>query len=409
MFIKSVKAKLIENSRKETSIEVKLVTYRGIFVCSAPSGKSKGTHEVADYHPTGARYSCKLANEFLRELEHTNVVIKKLEDIIPIEEKLKKFEKNRGILGGNVYYAIEGALLKAAAAEKNQELWEFISEGKASKIPLPIGNCIGGGLHTRTRFKKPDFQEFLFVARDSQVSRAVSKNILAYYEAKMRIRLRERKLKIKTNDENALVCSLTNQEVLEIMRDVARRFNLDIGLDIAASSFFDEKMKMYDYRNKRFYREPEEQLEYISILINEFDLAYVEDPFHEEDFSNFKALLAWVNKNNKKTLIVGDDLVVTNLSRLRRAIRSNAINAIIVKPNQIGSIIEVKRVVDLCKQHNIKMIFSHRSGETLDNLLADYAVGFGGDYIKTGILGRERLIKLRRLMDIQKKINSRKN
>jgi enolase len=402
MFIKGAKARLIKNSRKESSIEVKIKTFKDVFTCSAPSGKSKGINEVQDYHSLGIRHSCKLANIFLKKLVSINLNIKTLQDMSIIEENLKNFEKDNGLLGGNIYYAIEGALLKAAAKEKNKELWEFLLDGKTAKIPLLVGNCIGGGMHTRTHFKKPDFQEFLFISREQNISKAISKNILAYYEAKMKIRLKEKKFKIKTNDENALICSLTNQEVLEIMRDVSKKFNLDIGLDVAASSFF--KNKLYDYKNKRFLRDSEEQIEYLSNLINEFDLYYVEDPFHEEDFNSFKSLLEYVKKTHKKTLIVGDDLIVTNLSRLKRAHRSGSINSVIVKPNQIGSIIEVKKVVDFCKQNDIKMIFSHRSGETLDNILADYAVGFQGDFIKTGILGKERLIKLRRLIDIQKKI-----
>ncbi len=402
MFIKRGKARLIKDSRRDTSIEIKIKTFKGVFVCSAPSGKSKGANEVQDYNVKGVRHSCKLVNKFLKKLELKNFNIKSVMDLASIEEELKKFESHYGLLGGNVFYALEGALLKAAARERNKELWEFLSDKPNPKIPLPVGNCIGGGLHTRTHFKKPDFQEFLFVAKEENISKAVSKNILAYYDAKMKIRIREKRFRVKANDENALVCSLTNQEVLEIMRDVAKKFNLGVGIDVAASSFFDGKT-LYDYKNKRFLRDREEQIEYMSNLINEFDLEYVEDPFQEEDFLAFKQLLEYVNKTNKRTLIVGDDLIVTNLNRLKRAKRTEAINAVIVKPNQVGSLVEVKRVVDFCKQNKIKMIFSHRSGETLDNILADYAVGFEADFVKTGILGRERLIKLRRLMDIQRK------
>lgn len=292
-------------------------------------------------------------------------------------------------------------MLKAAAKEKNLPLWKFLKGKKEPSIPGLIGNSIGGGLHTRVRTKKPDFQEFLFLSRGGTVSKAVSKNIMAYYETKMKVRLREKKLKIKTNDENAIICSLSNQEVLEIMRDVAKRFDLDIGLDIAASSFYDEKRQFYDYKNKRFLRTAEEQVEYLSNLINEFEIKYVEDPFQEEDFLSFKQLMGYVEQTNKKTLIAGDDLTVTNLLRLKRAFRLGSINAIIVKPNQVGSLVEVDKIMDFCKQNKIVTIFSHRSGETMDDLLADYAVGFGADFIKTGVLGKERLIKLRRLIEIE--------
>ena len=399
MLIRGAKARLIKDSRKASTIEVKIKTFRGTFSCSAPSGKSKGKNEVADFSDKGVRWSIKLANIFLEKIEGKHVQIKKFDDIKIIEDKLRNFEKHYGTLGGNVFYAIEGAFLKAAAKERNQELWRFIKESDNPKIPLPIGNCIGGGLHTRSRLKKPDFQEFHLIAKDKNISKAVSKNILAYYEARNKIRWKEKRLSIKTNDENALVCSLSNQEVLEVLREVAKKFDLHLGLDVAASSFFDGK-NSYDYKNKRYLRDRDEQIEHISNLTNEFDLIYVEDPFDEEDFTAYKKLLDFVKETKKKTMVVGDDLTVTNLSRVKRANRINAINAIIVKPNQVGSLVEVKQVVEFCKQHKIKMIFSHRSGETMDNILADYAVGFGADYIKTGLLGKERLIKLRRLIDI---------
>ena len=133
--------------------------------------------------------------------------------------------------------------------------------------------------------------------------------------------------------------------------------------------------------------------------MKKFGIFYVEDGMHENDFGGFKEVL---NNVSKKTLIVGDDLTTTNLKRVRRAVGGKTINAMIIKPNQIGSILEVKKVVELCKRNDVKMIFSHRSGETMDDILADYCVGFGGQFIKCGIFGRERLIKLKRIMDIER-------
>jgi enolase len=404
MFIKEAVARTIKDSRGDLSVEVRIKTFKGVFLCSAPSGKSKGANEVPDYNERGVKWSVRLADEFLASWKNKSLDLTTFDDLVHVEELIKKFEKHHGLLGGNIFYAIEGALIRALAMEKNREPWEFIHGSGKPKIPQPIGNCIGSGLHTTTHFKKQDFQEFLLIPKEDNFAKAVSKNILAYYSAKMKLRIREKRIFIKTNDENALVSHLTNQEVLEILRDVAKLFDIRIGLDIAASSFYDGK-RFYDYKNKRFLRNRSEQIDYISSLINEFDLFYVEDPFHEDDFTAFGQLMRYVEKTNKKTLIVGDDLTVTNLARLKRAQRSGSINAVIIKPNQIGSLIEVKKVVDFCKHHNLKMIFSHRSGETMDNLLADYAVGFGADFIKTGILGRERLIKLRRIIDIEKRMN----
>ena len=149
-------------------------------------------------------------------------------------------------------------------------------------------------------------------------------------------------------------------------------------------------------------RDKVDQADYMERLINKYRIFYAEDIMNEEDFSGFKEVLNSVSNNKFKSLIIGDDLTTTNLRLVRRAVNSGSVNAVIIKPNQIGSILEVRDVVKFCKQKKIIMIFSHRSGETMDNILADYCVGFGGHFIKTGIYGRERLIKMKRVIDIEK-------
>ena len=145
-------------------------------------------------------------------------------------------------------------------------------------------------------------------------------------------------------------------------------------------------------------RDETEQLGYLSNLIKNYNLLYIEDPFHEEDFENFAKLL----KKFPDSLIVGDDLTVTNSKRLQKAIEMKSINAIIVKPNQCGSLIEVKKVCEMAKENNIKIVFSHRSGETTENILADLAFGFQADFFKCGITGKEREAKIKRLIEIER-------
>ena len=205
------------------------------------------------------------------------------------------------------------------------------------------------------------------------------------------------------NDEGAWRTSLSNEEVLEILKKVAKKYDLRIGLDVASSSFY--RNGYYTYKNKSLIRDKADQADYILKLIRKFEIFYVEDGMDEDDFSGFKSLMNGICEMGKKSLIVGDDLTTTNLDRVQRAVRGKAINAMIIKPNQIGSILEVKKVVEYCKKNNIVMIFSHRSGETMDDILADYCVGFGGDFLKAGIYGRERLIKHRRVMMIEKSLN----
>lgn len=400
MFVKEIVPRIIKNSRGEKTIEVRLRTYEGKFFSSAPSGKSRGKREVEPYNIRGIDWSFKLLRAFCRILVHKNFIIKRVDDLSSLELLLRKFEARFGKLGGNVWYVLETVFLKAAAADKGIELWQLINNdlnnGKKPKIPMPVGNCIGGGLHSLgVKGKKPDFQEFLLIPKEKSISRAVTLNLRAYTRAASLLRAKKR------NDENAWETNRTNEETLSVLKKVADEFGLRVGLDVAASTFF--KKGYYHYKNKRLIRDRLDQIDFISVLKKKFGLFYIEDPLQEDDFSGFKELLA---RSGKSALVVGDDLTTTNPKSVERAIRSKCINAVIVKPNQIGSIIEVKKVVIICKKNKIKMIFSHRSGETKDDALADYCIGFGGDFIKSGIYGKERLIKLRRLIEIEKKINA---
>ncbi len=418
MFIKEVLPRFVKNSRGEKSIQIEIVTYEGKFKCSAPSGKSKGKSEVASYNAKGIERSMKMLRVFCPKLKHKNFIIKRIAHLKQIVELMRRFEAKFGRFGGNVNYAMEGVFLKAAAADNGKELWEFINDdvndGLRPKMPMPVGNCIGGGLHSKTiNGKRPDFQEFLLIPKEKTFGRAVTVNLRAYeYSKKVLVQKpvggwglgvggKFGEWRRERNDEGAWMTGKTNEEVLEILKTVAKRYKLRIGLDVAASTFYDKSY--YRYKNKDLIRDKVDQADYIERLVKKFGIFYVEDGMQEEDFSGFKEISNGIAEIKKsKTLIVGDDLTTTNLKRVHRAVRGEAINAVIIKPNQIGSILEVKKVVEFCKKNNIVMIFSHRSGETMDNILADYCIGFGGQFIKTGIFGRERLIKLRRVMMIER-------
>jgi enolase len=187
---------------------------------------------------------------------------------------------------------------------------------------------------------------------------------------------------------------MNEKEVLDILNEL----NIPFGVDVASSGFY--KRKKYHYENPMLERTEEEQLSYLANLIKNYNLLYIEDPFQEEDFENFAKLL----KKFPNSLIVGDDLTVTNSKRLQKAIKMKSINAIIVKPNQCGSLIEVKKVCEMAKENNIKIVFSHRSGETEETILADLAFGFQADFFKCGITGKEREAKINRLIEIEKSL-----
>ena len=402
MFVREVKPRIIRNSRKEKTIQIELKTYEGKFKASAPSGKSCGKYEVESWSKKGVDYSLKMLRVFAEKLKHENFIIKKVCDLKKLDGLIKIFEQKHGRMGGNVTYALHTVFLKAGAREKKKELLKFIydsSEGaerkRKPKMPMLVGNCIGGGLHSKfVKGKRPDFQEFLLIPKTRTFSRAVTKSVHAYIYARRLLKARGR------NDEGAWQTAKTNEEVLMILQNIGKKFGVRIGIDAAASVFYNRGY--YRYKNKELIRDKVDQADYIERLVNKFDLFYVEDCLQEEDFSGFVRVSSFLKNRKKEVLIVGDDLTATNLVRVRRAIQNKAVNGVIIKPNQIGSLLQVEKVVEICKKYDVKIIFSHRSGETMDTALADFAVGFGADFLKCGIFGRERLIKLRRVMEIEK-------
>jgi enolase len=400
MFIRGASCKIIKNSRGEKTLEMTLKTFKGSVWASAPAGKSRGKREVEPWSEQGVEESYRKLQRFCKLIEHKNFMIRQLSDLQMVLDIIKRFEQHMGSLGGNTTYVIETVFLKAAAQDHNRELWQFIHEGMGGgshvHMPMPVGNCIGGGQHSRlVKGRKPDFQEFLLIPKEKTFGRAVTVNLKAYDEAKHLLKAGSR------NDENAWQTDKTNEEVLEVLASIAKKHNLRIGLDVASSTFFSHGK--YHYKNKELIRDRVDQVEYLAKLSKKYKLFYLEDPLDEDDFSSFKELLSDVD--SKKCMIVGDDLTTTHLADVERAVHAKAINAMIIKPNQVGDMLEVAKVVQYCRKHKITMIFSHRSGDTMDDALADYCVGFGGHFIKCGIYGRERLIKLKRIMDIEKSLN----
>ena len=190
----------------------------------------------------------------------------------------------------------------------------------------------------------------------------------------------------------------------EIKQEIRERFSygLDIGIDAAASILFHGSN--YYYNNTSTKRNKQQQISYILELIKKFELSYVEDPLDDEDFSGFAELLKRIESEDLDCMLAGDDLTTTNFARVEKAIKENCINSLIVKPNQNGSLLEVKKIIDFCKSKDISPIISHRSGETMDNTIAHLALGFQCPIIKTGILGKERLAKLNELLKIEREL-----
>ncbi len=394
--IKEVSAKSIFDSRKENTIEVSIKTNVGKFSASAPNGKSTG------------KFAAKI---YKKSLEGDIETLKKFSDYF-LEDVLENFDDLRRVedildnhVGANTLFALESAILKAIAKEQKKEIWQLINPD-AKTLPRLVGNCIGGGKHSKEiNGKKPDFQEFLLIPNSNSIIQSLNINKSAKVNAGQILENIDDKFKKTKNDENAWMTSIDDKRVLEVLKSLKDniydefKLYLDQGLDIASSSFY--KRKKYHYNNPKLDRTTNEQIAYLSNLIKNFHLLYIEDPFEENDFESFAKLL----KKFSDRLIVGDDLIVTNYKRLKKAIEEKSINAVIIKPNQNGSLIEIQRVCELAKKYNIKLVFSHRSGETNENILADLAFGFQADFFKCGITGKERISKLDRLIEIEKNLN----
>lgn len=370
MKIKKISARTIKTSRGTPTIEVTINSSSA----SAPEGKSRGSHETKPY-----RISLKQSIQDINSLEKKELPeINSFNDLKKIEAHIiKTFNlKQPQDFGANALFALEAAVLKALAHSRKKQLWQVINP-RARRIPRPIGNAIGGGKHSSKFKKHPNIQEFLLIPKGTSfkeqltIMKATYKKIGALLKTK------------KINDEGAWQVPLKDEHVLSFLQQF--RSQIDLGVDIAASS---SKIK----------RTPQE----INTLIRKYNIFYIEDPLPENAFKQFAKI-----HHNSQTLITGDDLTATHLSRLKKAVRTKAINAMIVKPNQNGSLLALKEIVQYCKRHNVKTILSHRSGETLDDTIADLAVGFGTDYIKTGIATKWREGKLKRLLKIEKHLNPR--
>jgi len=384
MKVKRLVARSIKDTRGDNTIEVSLQTNFGSFISSSPNGKSKGKFEAKSWG-ISLKEDIKIINkEFIKDIN-----IKKFDDLKLLENIFSKR------IGGNSMIAVEYVFLKALAKSQNKQVWEVINS-RAKRFPVPVGNVIGGGTHSIG--SKRVIQEFQFIPI-TNITDAVKINISCRKECEKILKRVDKKFTGKTNDENAWRSSLSSSEIIQIIQRVRKlmemrfKVRIKLGLDVAASEFF--KNQKYNYKSPKISRTKQQQITYMKELSNIF--YYLEDPFEQNDFSSFTALT-----KRSKGLVVGDDLTVTNLKRLQLAFKRKAINSLIVKPNQIGSLIEVKKIIAFCKKHGIKIIFSHRSGETTDDILADLAFGFQANFIKTGVIGTGRTEKLNRLIKISR-------
>ena len=405
MIIKSIKARKILNSRKEATIEIEVKSGEGYAKASAPSGASKSSKEVVAFPDNNVDKAIEFVNNTLaKELE--NYSLKNFDDFYDLEnEIIKKYDPTSRLekIGGNTVIALEFALLHALAKGR---IWYFINPN-AKSLPRPLGNCIGGGKHVNKE-NAPEFQEFLLISLDARsFDRAANAN--ATIHKMLKKKLKKFLTKPKLTDEGAWCPELKTEEILDILQETIKEykekskvdFDVRIGIDVAANSFF--KNGKYFYKDKTLSRN--EHISYLIDLAKKYKLTYLEDPVEENDFSGYAKIKKELVQG-RTCLICGDDLTATNPELIKKAVQMKAINSVIIKPNQVGFLTKTIEAIEVAKKFGLNAVISHRSGETLDATISQLAVAYSLPIIKCGIFGKEREAKIKELLRIGKEIKA---
>lgn len=411
--IQDIKAREILDSKGEPALEVEVLLSNKITAtASVPSGSSIGRYEALELRDNNLNRF--FGKGVLKAKENINKIIKKsLVGENPLDqEKVDKImimlddTENKKALGANAILGVSLAVCRAASYLFGEPLYQYLGEicgNKDFQIPSPLILINEGGKHGDWA---TDIQEFFIIPNKKKFFSFLNQieevyKILKTYEKF----LKEKDYSITVGYEGAYAPReiISNEEAFLLIRNAIEKagfkMNEDVflGVDIAASEFF--KNQQYFLKRESLCLNSKEWLDYLISWQKKHSLYLIEDPFSEEDWES------WVNFNAKigdKCLIVGDDLLATNLKRIKLAYEKKAVNAVLIKPNQIGTLTETIEAIKFCRENNLKVIISHRSGETNDDFIADLAVGGGADFVKFGGLYRgERLAKYNRLLKIE--------
>lgn len=420
--IKYVWAREILDSRGEPTVETACMLDTGeISVSSVPSGASTGVHEALELRDDkNPRY---LGKGVLQAVDNVNKILGPAivgMDPLNQEEIDKKLialdgTENKTKYGANALLSISEVVTKSASALSKQPLYSWIFSlasqkniCKSVKMPTPLFNMINGGRHGAGNL---DFQEFWVIPTSSKTfSEGLQIGVEIYHTIGKNL---ERRGAIHSvGDEGGYAPDLfTNADALEVFVESINQTNYSLGrdallgLDLAASSFY--KDGEYFIKDKSSAMGDAQLIEYYQSLIEQYKLALIEDPFYEDSWETWKK---FTNLMSQSTLIIGDDLLATNPKRVERAVREKSCNAILVKPNQIGTVSETLEVIRMAREANWKIVVSHRSGETNDSFIADFGVGVSADYVKFGAPNRgERVAKYNRLSTIEIELERYKN
>jgi enolase len=404
--IEDVMARRIFNSRGHETIEVDIITADGFGSAAAPAGASTGKAEVVSYPDGGVESAIKKLEEFVvpeligMDAEEQNEIDSLLHEIDGTDD----FSN----IGGNTAFAVSVANAEAASTSYDLPLFQFLAGYLGAELPYPLGNVLGGGKHVLG--KTTDIQEYLVIPFNAHsFAEAATANIMVHQRVGELLKISDPYFTGGRGDEGAWASRIGNQDALKVItkacKSVSEELSIDcrVCLDVAASTFWDPKESVYVYSMDGKKRDSGEQLEFILSLIEEYNIAYVEDPFYEEDFESFAEL----TKKAENCLICGDDLFVSNCDRLIKGIELGACDSVIIKTNQVGTLTDAWETTQLAKRAGYVPVMSHRSGETTDTHLAHLAVGFSCPVIKTGVLQGERLAKINELIRIEETLGNR--
>ncbi|MFN6992431.1 MAG: enolase C-terminal domain-like protein [Fervidobacterium sp.] len=369
MRVNDIKVRKILATNSKQTIEVEIETNKGKVRYGVPMGTSTGKYEVKFISPDHIiKDFPRIKNTFLKKNFRN-------QEEVDIELKNIDGTDNFSHIGGNLALGISAAFLKAFALESNMEVYEYLG---GERMPKPLCNIAGGWINS-------EIQEFLlYPKKQNSFTEEILNISKIYLEFEKILEKEDKRFMHGKNLESGWVTSLDTMRLLQQLHSHTQGRNVDLGLDIAGNY------------NKRSLKE---QYLFVSKLIKKFNLKYIEDPYKEDVFDEF----AFLKRQFKDALICGDDLIATNLERLKQAVKRDAVNAIIVKPNQIGTITDVKKVVEFAKKNKITTVISHRSGETEDTLISHLGVGLGCDMAKIGISG-ERICKINEFIRIEESL-----
>ena len=413
--IKKIKAREVLDSRGNPTIEVDLVTKSCCAKSIVPSGASTGIHEALELRDNDKkRYSGK---GVLKAVDNINKIItkkligkdcRKQREIDNIMIELDGTE-NKSKLGANTILAVSMAVCKAGAICSGKQFYEYIqklSDSKKLLLPIPQMNVINSGKHVGV---ENDIQEHMIMPVGfKNFSEALRAGVETYHALKQILRKKYGSKETLLGDEGGFSPHVLHIEkrldlMLEAVREVGYNGKIKLALDCAASEFFYEKSGTYTILSKRYNKN--ELIDFYKDLIKKFPVVSIEDGFAQDDWDGWKL---FTKELGNKIQIVGDDLLVTNIMRIRKALEENSCNALLLKVNQIGTVTEAIDAANIACKNKWNVIVSHRSGETEDSFIADLAVGLGTSQVKFGAPARsERTAKYNRLLRIEEELGNK--